>query len=59
MTAKSIKQFFKDVSIRQLFARYQTPTDNVFIETWFKILKCDELPYRGFGVVLKLYDLRC
>jgi transposase InsO family protein len=54
MTAKSMKQFFKELVIRQLFARYQTPTDNAFIETWFKILKCDELSYKDFT---NLYEL--
>jgi len=27
MARKSAKQFFKDLGIKQLFARYKTPTD--------------------------------
>ena len=57
MTAKSMKQFFKELGIRQLFARYQTPTDNAFIETWFKILKCDELPYKDFTNFYELEEV--
>jgi putative transposase len=41
MTAKSIAQFFRDLGISQLFARYQTPTDNAWIESFFRIFKYD------------------
>jgi len=39
MARKSAKQFFKDLGIKQLFARYKTPKDNAWIESWFRILK--------------------
>jgi transposase InsO family protein len=39
MTAKSMRQFFRDLGIGQLFARYQTPQDNAWIESWFSQLK--------------------
>ncbi len=48
MAKKSAKQFFKDLGIKQLFARYQTPTDNVWIESWFRILKRDWLQYKDY-----------
>ena len=35
MKAKSMAQFFKDLGISQLFARYQTPTDNAWIRSLF------------------------
>jgi transposase InsO family protein len=48
MAKKSAKQFFKDLGIRQLFARYQTPKDNAWIESWFRILKYDWLQYKDY-----------
>lgn len=46
MTAKSITQFFRDLGISQLFARYQTPTDNAWIESFFRIFKYDWLRFQ-------------
>lgn len=57
MTAKTMKQFFKDLGIKQLFARYQTPTDNAFIEAWFKILKWDELRYKDYTTFYELEEV--
>ena len=48
MAKKSAKEFFRDLGIKQLFARYQTPKDNAWIESWFRILKHDELKYRDY-----------
>lgn len=48
MAKKSAKQFFKDLGIKQLFARYQTPADNAWIESWFRILKYDWLRYKDY-----------
>lgn len=48
MAKKSAKQFFKDLGIKQLFARYQTPADNAWIESWFRILKYDCLRYKDY-----------
>jgi len=48
MAKKSAKQFFRDLGIKQLFARYKTPTDNPWIESWFRILKHDWLKYKDY-----------
>ncbi len=48
MAKKSAKQLFKDLGIKQLFARYQTPIDNAWIETWFRILKWDWLRFKDY-----------
>ena len=48
MAKKSAKEFFKDLGIKQLFARYKTPTDNAWIESWFRILKYDWLRYKDY-----------
>lgn len=48
MAKKTAKQFFKDLGIGQLFARYQTPEDNAWIESWFRILKYDWLQYKDY-----------
>ena len=46
MTAKSMAQFFKDLGISQLFARVQTPTDNAWIEAFFRTFKYDFLRFQ-------------
>jgi len=46
MTAKSMKKFFQKLHIGQLFARYQTPTDNAWIEVWFRIFKYEWLRFQ-------------
>ncbi len=48
MAKKMAKKFFRDLGIKQLFARYQTPTDNAWIESWFRILKYDWLRYQDY-----------
>jgi putative transposase len=48
MAKKSARQFFRDLGIKQLFARYQTPQDNAWIESWFRILKYDWLRYKDY-----------
>lgn len=48
MAKKSARQFFRDIGIKQLFARYQTPADNAWIESWFRILKYDWLRYKDY-----------
>lgn len=48
MAKKTAKQFFKDLGIKQLFARYQTPQDNSWIESWFRILKYDWLRFKDY-----------
>jgi transposase InsO family protein len=37
MTKKTAKEFFRDLGIKQLFARYQTPEDNSWIEEAIKL----------------------
>jgi len=54
MAKKTAKQFLKDLGIRQLFARYQTPQDNAWIESWFRILKYDWLRYKDYVSFEKL-----
>ena len=46
MAKKTANQFFKDMGIKQLFARYQMPQVNAWIESWFRILKYDWLRYK-------------
>ena len=46
MKAKSIRAFFKDLGIGQLFCRPHTPNDNAEMESFFATLKCEKL-YRG------------
>jgi len=48
MAKKTARQFFRDLGIKQLFARYQTPTDNAWIESWFRILKYDWLRFKDY-----------
>ena len=48
MAKKSAKEFFKELGVKQLFARYKTPTDNAWIESWFRILKYDWLRYKDY-----------
>lgn len=48
MAKKTVKQFFTDLGIEQLFARYQTPEDNAWIESWFRILKYDWLRFKDY-----------
>ena len=57
MAKKTAKQFFKDLGIKQLFARYQTPQDNAWIESWFRILKYDLNHVVGSSNDLKLVHL--
>lgn len=46
MKAKSMKAFFRDLGVAQLFCRPHTPDDNAEIEAFFATLKCERL-YRG------------
>jgi transposase InsO family protein len=54
MTAQSMAEFFRHLGIDHLFARYQTPTDNAWIETWFRLFKYDWL---RFQEVLSFHQL--
>ena len=57
MAKKTAKQFFKDLGIKQLFARYQTPEDNSWIESWFRILKYDWLRYNDYVSFSELEEI--
>lgn len=46
MKAKSMKAFFRDLGVAQLFCRPHTPDDNAEMEAFFATLKCERL-YRG------------
>lgn len=48
MAKKTARQFIRDLGISQLFARYQTPTDNAWIESWFRVLKYDWLRFKDY-----------
>jgi len=48
MAKKTARQFFRDLEIGQLFARYQIPTDNSWIESWFRVLKYDWLRFKDY-----------
>jgi len=48
MAKKTAKEFFRDLGIKQLFARYQTPEDNAWIESWFRILKYVWLRFKDY-----------
>ena len=57
MKAKSMAQFFKDLGISQLFARYQTPTDNAWIEAFFRTFKYDWLRFQDIFTFHQLEGL--
>jgi len=46
MTAKSLKQFFKELGIKHLRGGYRTPEDNGIIEVFFKTLKYEHVYIR-------------
>ena len=43
MKAKSMKAFFRDLGVAQLFCRPHTPDDNAEMEAFFATLKCERL----------------
>jgi len=43
MKAKTMREFFRDLGIEQVFARPHTPEDNAYIESWFATAKCERL----------------
>ena len=43
MKAKSMKAFFRDLGVVQLFCRPHTPDDNAEMEAFFATLKCERL----------------
>lgn len=57
MAKKTARQFFKDLGIKQLFARYKTPTDNAWIESWFRILKYDWLRFKDYVSFYQLEEI--
>lgn len=57
MAKKTAKQFFKDLGIKQLYARYQTPQDNAWIESWFRMLKYDCLRYKDYVSFSQLSEI--
>jgi transposase InsO family protein len=57
MTAQAMTQFFKDLGISRLFARYQTPTDNAWIESFFRTFKYDWLRFQDILSFHQLEEL--
>lgn len=51
MRAKSLREFFNELGISQLFSRPRTPTDNAYIESFFATVKCE-----GPGAVFESYE---
>ena len=49
MKAKTMREFFRDLGIDQVFSRPHTPEDNAYIETWFATAKCE-------GIYREEYD---
>jgi len=49
MKAKSIKAYFRDLGIAQLFCRPHTPNDNAEMESFFATLKCERLYHGSYG----------
>lgn len=43
MKAKTMREFFRDLGIEQVFSRPHTPEDNPHIEAWFATAKCERL----------------
>jgi putative transposase len=43
MKAKTMREFFRDLGIEQVFSRPHTPEDNAHIEAWFATAKCERL----------------
>lgn len=48
MAKKTAKEFVRDLGIKQLFARCQTPEDNSWTESWFRIFKYDWLRFKDY-----------
>lgn len=43
MKARTMREFFRDLGVIQVFSRPHTPEDNAYIETWFATAKCEKL----------------
>ena len=43
MKARTMREFFRDLGIEQVFSRPHTPEDNAYAETWFATAKCERL----------------
>jgi putative transposase len=49
MKARTMREFFRDLGIDQVFSRPHTPEDNAYIEAWFATAKCE-------GIYREEYD---
>lgn len=43
MKARTMREFFRDLGVIQVFSRPHTPEDNAYIETWFATAKCEKI----------------
>lgn len=43
MKARTMREFFRDLGVMQVFSRPHTPEDNAYIETWFATAKCEKI----------------
>ena len=56
MKAKTMREFFRDLGIDQVFSRPHTPEDNAYIEAWFATAKCEGIYHEEYGDPLEAHD---
>ena len=56
MKAKTMREFFRDLGIDQVFSRPHTPEDNAYIEAWFATAKCEGIYREEYGDPLEAHD---
>ncbi len=66
MKARTMREFFRDLGIDQVFARPHTPEDNAYIESWFATAKCEGIyreeygdpveAWTGIGALVRYYN---
>lgn len=56
MRSKTIRRFFYDLGITQMFARPRTPSDNAWIESFFATIKGERLYHGTYSDPIKLAD---
>jgi len=56
MKAKTMREFFHDLGIDQVFSRPHTPEDNAYMESWFATTKCEGIYREEYGDPLEAHD---
>ncbi len=54
MRSKTIRRFFYDLGITQMFARPRTPSDNATIESFFATIKGERLYHGNYSNPIEL-----